>query len=643
MAKILATRLLRRPLDVLLVERNLLDQATVAAILEQAQKEGLPLDELLLRECPDLDEKAFYPVLAEANGLPYSDLPAFEPPAGLPSTIPALLMRYGALPTAFVDGVLTVAFSRPSLMAELEQQVAGAGLSVRFVVARPVRITECRAIVAPAAAAPALSVPPAATVSRVGKPPLAGGTVSLGVSPDNSSAMRDPAKPVAAFRQVLTQRGASGEESAEEEDTTSEEASLLADLASSLGQQRPVEERQTKVIDISDTADQPPVVKLVNQMLSLAVKQRVSDIHIESLENGARVRFRIDGVLVTRLELQRNAASAFISRVMVMAGLDITERVLPQDGSFKVRHEGNDVEFRIASVPGTYDQYLTLRMLLGSKGQALGLESVGFNGEERAVIEKQIMEPHGMILVSGPTGSGKSTTLYAILEAMAGPGDKLITIEDPIERHLENVQQIQVRINRKDPERSLTFARGLRSILRLDPDVIMVGEIRDKETADIGIQASMTGHLVLSSVHANSSVETLRRMFNMGVDAYLMVSSLNLVVAQRLVRRLCSACRVAQAPTAAEARLLPGETPATIFHAQGCPRCNAGYQGRVALFEFLVLEESLRDQFEDGRVSEFIARARAARRRSLLDCGLARIAAGDTDFSELERVCGPCR
>jgi type IV pilus assembly protein PilB len=391
--------------------------------------------------------------------------------------------------------------------------------------------------------------------------------------------------------------------------------------------------------DLSAFSDLNSVVHLVNKSLIDAVLQRASDIHVESTESGIRTRFRIDGVLTDRLELAGSQAMAFISRVMVMAGLDITEKMMPQDGSFKTHFQDKTVEFRIASMPGLYGQNLVLRILSGLSTEKLSLETIGFRTDERVLITSQLQFPHGMILVSGPTGSGKSTTLYALLESVADPTLKIITIEDPIERRMDRVQQIQVRMNRNDPERSLTFARGLRSILRLDPDIIMVGEIRDRETAEIAIQASLTGHLVLSTVHANSALETLRRMQNMGVDQYLLMSSMNLLIAQRLLRRLCR-CKKPREITEAERRLFPYNPPPGLFDPGSCEEClGSGYRGRIGIYEFLPIDEKSREfAMKDSDISAM----KQFLKRDLRTSALNYLREGVCDIPEIERVLGPC-
>lgn len=397
------------------------------------------------------------------------------------------------------------------------------------------------------------------------------------------------------------------------------------------------------ISDISVSLETPSISELVNKTLLLAVNQGASDVHAESTQVGARIRFRIDGVLTDRLELDVATASGFFSRLMIMSHLDITEKVMPQDGSFKVNCEDREVEFRIACMPGIFGQNIVLRLLSGAENVKLGLETIGMLFDELEVLKSVTRSPHGMILVAGPTGSGKSTTLYSVLESLADPRLKFITIEDPVERRIQGVQQVQVRVNRNEPERSLTFARGLRTILRLDPDIIMVGEIRDAETAQISMQASMTGHLVLSTVHANSSAETLRRLHNIGVDFHLLMSCLNLVFSQRLMRKLCSDCKREQPLKANEKALFGKMNVEKVFTAQGCPNClKMGYSGRTGIFEFLPVNDEMRDMVAQNGLTESMKFIREKRLRTMLESALIKVGRGVSDFSELERVCGPC-
>ncbi len=430
----------------------------------------------------------------------------------------------------------------------------------------------------------------------------------------------------------------------EESSTQTDLYSGIHSLASTLKASESSTAKETeKISDISVSLDTPSVSELVNKTLLLAVNQGASDIHAESTHNGARIRFRIDGVLVDRLEIDISTASGFFSRLMIMSHLDITEKVMPQDGSFKVNCEDREVEFRIACMPGIFGQNIVLRILSGFENIKLNLETIGMLFDELEIIKNVTRSPHGMILVAGPTGSGKSTTLYSVLETLADPRLKFITIEDPVERRIQGVQQIQVRVNRNEPERSLTFARGLRTILRLDPDIIMVGEIRDAETAQISMQASMTGHLVLSTIHANSSSETLRRLHNIGVDFHLLMSCLNLVFSQRLMRKLCPECRKPRAITANEKALFGKMNVEQVFTANGCQACmKMGYTGRTGIFEFLPVSDEMRDLVAQNGLTESMKFVRQQRLRTLLESALIKVGRGITDFNELERVCGPC-
>ena len=430
----------------------------------------------------------------------------------------------------------------------------------------------------------------------------------------------------------------------EEPSTQADLYSGIHSLASTLKASEGTSAKEAeKISDISVSLDTPSVSELVNKTLLLAVNQGASDIHAESTHNGARIRFRIDGVLVDRLEIDSSTASGFFSRLMIMSHLDITEKVMPQDGSFKVNCEDREVEFRIACMPGIFGQNIVLRILSGFENVRLNLETLGMLFDELEIIRSVTRSPHGMILVAGPTGSGKSTTLYSVLETLSDPRLKFITIEDPVERRIQGVQQIQVRVNRNEPERSLTFARGLRTILRLDPDIIMVGEIRDAETAQISMQASMTGHLVLSTVHANSSAETLRRLNNIGIDFHLLMSCLNLVFSQRLMRKLCLDCRKPRAVTANEKALFGKMNVEQVFTANGCPNCmKMGYTGRTGIFEFLPVSEEMRDLVAQNGLTESMKFVREQRLRTLFESALIKVGRGVTDFNELERVCGPC-
>jgi general secretion pathway protein E len=341
------------------------------------------------------------------------------------------------------------------------------------------------------------------------------------------------------------------------------------------------------VAHLRDMASEVPVIRLVNQMLVRAMESRASDVHIEPFETQLKVRYRIDGILHEVEPPPRQLKGAVISRLKILAQLNIAERRLPQDGRIKIRLAGKDVDLRIATVPTLYGESVVIRLL--ERAQIFTqLDTLGFPADILEHFNEMISKPHGMILVTGPTGSGKTTTLYGALQKINDPGKKIITIEDPVEYQLSGVNQIQVK-----PQIGLTFANGLRSIVRQDPDVIMVGEIRDAETAEIAVQAALTGHLVFSTLHTNDAAGAISRLLEMGVQDYLLSSSLLGVLAQRLVRRLCGTCRK-EVPFAGldenetALTLESGTRPQTVWEAVGCNACSAtGYLGRVGIYELL--------------------------------------------------------
>jgi len=333
---------------------------------------------------------------------------------------------------------------------------------------------------------------------------------------------------------------------------------------------------------LRDLASEVPVIRLVNQMLSRALESRASDIHIEPFENQLKVRYRIDGILHEVDPPPRQLKAAIISRIKILAQLNIAERRLPQDGRIKVKIAGKDVDLRIATIPTLYGESVVIRLLERSQIFA-DLESLGFPPAILRHFCEMISKPHGMVLVTGPTGSGKTTTLYGALQKINDPGKKIITIEDPVEYQLGGVNQIQVK-----PQIGLTFANGLRSIVRQDPDIIMVGEIRDFETAEIAVQAALTGHLVFSTLHTNDAAGAISRLLEMGVQDYLLGSSVLGVLAQRLVRRLCPNCRKEIPFKGLKVEGFNGNPPATIWEPGGCDACSGtGYLGRIGIFELL--------------------------------------------------------
>jgi len=345
--------------------------------------------------------------------------------------------------------------------------------------------------------------------------------------------------------------------------------------------------------DLLEAEDEAPIIRFVNSLLFQAVKEKASDIHIECFEKDVMVRFRKDGLLHKVTSVPKRLQSSIISRVKIMAELDIAEKRKPQDGRIRVKVAGRDVDVRISTVPTSWGESVVMR-LLDRSSVLLSLEDLGLEGKKLQTINSLIHRPHGIILVTGPTGSGKTTTLYAALERINSPDKKIITIEDPVEYQIQGINQIQV-----NSKVNLSFANGLRSILRQDPDVILVGEIRDRETADIAIHASLTGHLVFSTLHTNDSASAITRLIDMGIEPFLVASSLIAVVAQRLIRFLCRSCKELYVPLDDElARIgiernhLPG---GKLYRARGCNEClGTGYSGRSGIFEILLIDDDIR-------------------------------------------------
>lgn len=385
---------------------------------------------------------------------------------------------------------------------------------------------------------------------------------------------------------------------------------------------------------LRDIASEAPVIRLVNQIIARAVDQRASDIHIEPFETRLRLRYRVDGVLQEQDAPPRRLASAIVSRIKIMARLDIAERRLPQDGRLKLVVRGKEVDFRVATVPTLYGEAVVLRILDWSNVK-LDFESLGFEGTPLDRFLAQLDRPNGIVLVTGPTGSGKTTTLYAALGRLNSTERKILTVEDPVEYQLEGVNQIQVK-----PEIGLNFAHVLRSFLRHDPDVMMVGEIRDLETAQVATQAALTGHLVLSTLHTNGAAASINRLLDIGLADYLVVSALAGVVAQRLVRVLCPECR-APYPASAELAARLGLAAGTWLHRPvGCAACGGtGYAGRTGVYEVLVMDDALRRAIlARADAAELHRAAAAGGMRSLFDDGVRKVAAGITTPEEVWRV-----
>jgi general secretion pathway protein E len=391
--------------------------------------------------------------------------------------------------------------------------------------------------------------------------------------------------------------------------------------------------------DILELTEEAPIIRLLNAILQQAVKERASDIHIEPYEKELDVRMRVDGILHRVLAPPKIIQDALISRVKIMANLDIAEKRLPQDGRIRLLIGGSDVDIRVSIVPTTYGERAVLRLLDRRQG-LIGLWEVGLSGQDETRIEDLLRRTNGIVLVTGPTGSGKTTTLYAALNRVHTEEKNIITVEDPVEYQLKGIGQIQV-----NPKIGLTFASGLRSILRQDPDVIMVGEIRDVDTAEIAIQASLTGHLVLSTLHTTDAPSAIVRLIDMGIEPFLVSSSLIGVLAQRLVRTICPYCREEYRPSETEKSYFVGFSTASagtfpLYRGKGCDKCNgAGYFGRTGIFEFLPVSDEIRQMISDRTDSQSIKNAAISKgMKTLRTDGFEKAAKGITTVEEVLRV-----
>ena len=389
------------------------------------------------------------------------------------------------------------------------------------------------------------------------------------------------------------------------------------------------------VDDLLDQRDDSPVIRLINALLLEAVKANASDIHVETQERRLIVRFRVDGVLRDLIEPGRSLAPLLVSRIKVMARLDIAEKRVPQDGRVTLRVGGHEVDVRVSTIPTQHGERVVMR-LLDRSAMKLDLANLGMTPRDQALFERLLLRPHGILLVTGPTGSGKTTTLYTALNHLNDRKRNIMTVEDPIEYELDGIGQTQV-----NPRTELTFARGLRAILRQDPDIIMVGEIRDQETAETAVRSSMTGHFVLSTLHTNSAVGSVTRLIDMGVERYLLAPMLVGLIAQRLVRRLCPACREPDHASATDAAMLGGalEAGTAVWRARGCAACHGeGYRGRTAIYEIVEVDGAMGAMIHDSAAeAEIEATARRAG-PSLIEDGVAKILMGVTSVEEVARV-----
>jgi len=416
-------------------------------------------------------------------------------------------------------------------------------------------------------------------------------------------------------------------------------AQAEAEEAISLASIGTAEVNDDDVAKLSDHASDAPVIRLVHRLIMSASDLGASDVHVEPAANALIIRYRIDGLLQEADVLSARWAEPVASRIKLMARLDIAERRVPQDGRIRFSARGRSLDLRVATFPTLHGESIVLR-LLGQVSVKLELDQLGLSDHGLNGLRKALKKPHGIVLITGPTGSGKTTTLYASLNAILNPELKIVTVEDPIEYVLTGVSQLQVK-----PEIGLTYATSLRSILRNDPDIIMIGEIRDRETADIAIRAALTGHLVLSTLHTNTAAGAVTRLLDLGVEAYLLASTLELAAAQRLVRRLCPHCKIRRSVTKSEAEMIghglgKHGVPEAIYGPKGCEHCNGrGYWGRTPLFEAIEIEEEEREIIRMKQDERMLVDASVRRGgRNLWQHGLAKVVAGETAIDEVLRV-----
>ncbi len=411
---------------------------------------------------------------------------------------------------------------------------------------------------------------------------------------------------------------------------------VLDDIISDMTEVEVVQDQEDVSEDLERMAGQSPIIKFVNYLISNAVREGASDIHIEPKEKQTKVRYRIDGVLFEATQAPQNMHPAVVSRIKIMANLDISERRVPQDGKVAAVVGGRAIDLRISVLPTNHGEKAVIR-ILDSKSIGRGLEHVGMEPDICRAFKDQVALPHGILLVTGPTGSGKSTTLYSALGEMDGERLNISTVEDPVEYELDSCNQVQV-----NEKTGLTFAAALRSLLRQDPDIVMVGEIRDNETARIAVQAALTGHLVLSTLHTNDAATSVTRLVNIGIEPYLIAASLNAAVAQRLVRRICPKCKEPYKVPDKMKRYFEkaGANPAEIVHGAGCDACRgSGYVGRAGIFELLVIDDGFRDMIhQDTSVSSMRRAFRESGRDTLFDDGIKKVKQGITTVEEVLRV-----
>jgi type IV pilus assembly protein PilB len=557
-----------------LVRRGLLDASALDSATAQAAESGERIEKYLV-QIGLVDSASMSLTLAEYLGMPAVSLARFTPPADVVTLIsPQYLSRLQVFPLFRSGTRLFLAMADPFDLSGIETVQGLTGLDIVPLVAQEKEVADL--------------------LERHGRAPTQGMEEIL--------------------RDVTREEG---------------EAGLEVELESA---------KDVSLDEIRESADEAPVIRIVNTMMIEALRKRASDIHIEPLEKSLRLRYRMDGVLYENPSPPKRLHPAIVSRIKILSNLNIAERRVPQDGRFKIKALGREADVRVSILPTVHGEKIVMR-ILDKASLAPGLQSLGLDPKPLEDFTFAIQQPHGMILVTGPTGSGKTTTLYSCLQDLNQIGVNIITVEDPVEYQLVGISQVQTH-----SEIGLTFATGLRSILRQDPDIVMVGEIRDSETAMIAVQAALTGHLVLSTLHTNDAAGAVARMVNMGIEPFLLSSSLLMTQAQRLYRKLCVSCRrPVKMPLEMLRlnRLNPADFEGAIFHeAVGCPKCNhLGYKGRGALMEVLRISDALRIQMlKDANATRIREIGVAHGMATLREVGLQKVRDGITTLEEVLRV-----
>ncbi len=561
--------------DLLLKERMITPQqmADAQAWVTANSRDGKGYIRFLI-EHHHVTEAKLVQYLSHRFGLTSINLSKFEISADVIKLIPQELARkVGCIPIQSSKGVLVVAVSDPTAIHALEDVKFRTKLNVEAVLTSPLVLEQAFQ-------------------------KYYGGVINAGSA-------------IESFRRT------------EKSKTTSTDDALSVELV------------QVHEIDSGVSEQDAPVIALVNSIFSEAIRRQASDIHVEPYEKRFRVRMRIDGSLVELIQIPTEMKRAVIARFKIMSRMDIAESRIPQDGRIKLKSSGSEIDFRVSTMPTLFGEKVVLRML--SKGNLqLDLTKLGFEPAQLEVFKRGIYSPNGMVLVTGPTGSGKTTTLYSALSDLNKSSDNLSTVEDPVEYNLEGINQVQVQ-----KEIGLTFASVLRTLLRQDPDIVLVGEIRDYETAEVAIQAALTGHLVLSTIHTNDAPSTITRLMNMGIEPFLVVASLNTIVAQRLIRKVCARCKVEQ-PMPRERLAKVGFSDAElaqsfkVFHGKGCQACNnTGYKGRIAIYEILDVSPTIREMVLSGQsVMELRKQAIREGMKSLRMAALSKVVEGATSLEE---------